>query len=111
MTYQQPQQTMKTYVFSTWGGRRRDSKIATVTVSTEAVIFSRISIFRSRRQYRKYPKQAVAAVSVQPGPRGGCQVTLTGRDGSILLRTDHVKLPAAEVSTAFGIRGYPGPQG
>lgn len=99
----QHRQPMKPYTFRAGG-------LAVVTIRDDGVMlppaFSDWTLKRVR-----WDRADVAAVSVEPHPRRNraCEVAITRRDGK-LRRYRRVQAAAAEVASAFGVRGYPLPR-
>jgi hypothetical protein len=91
-----PQQPMRAYTFYAAGGGR-------VTITDEAILMSPM-LFKQIR----WARADVAAVSVQPLPRNRCEVAVTRRDG-MMRKYRQVRAAAAEVQSAFVVRGYGNP--
>jgi hypothetical protein len=100
--YQGPYQPqpMMAYTFHAGGGGR-------VTIRDDAIVFSPMVRDFTLKQIR-WDRAEIAAVSVQPLPRNHCEVAVTRRDGT-LRRYRQVRAAAAEVGSAFAVRGYPRP--
>lgn len=88
---------MKSYIFRAKGGAR-------VIVADEGLSFSPVVRDLTFRRLN-WPRADIAAVSVQPLPRRRCEVAVTHRDGS-MRRFSDVHAAAAEVESAFAVRGY-----
>ena len=96
-----PRQPMMAYTFSAQGGGR-------VTVTDDAILMSPMLKDLTFKRIR-WNRADVAAVSVQPLPRNRCEVAVTRRDGT-MRRYRQVRAAAAEVESAFAVRGYGGSQ-
>jgi len=88
---------MRPYVFHARGG-------AKVTVADGGISFSpTVRDLTFKKQH--WLRADIAAVSVQPLPRRRCEVALMHQDGAIR-RFTNVPAAAAEVESAFAVRGY-----
>jgi len=91
---------MKPYTFRALGGGR-------VTIRDDAIVMSPVLKDLTFKRIR-WARDEVAAVSVQPLPRKRCEVSVTRRDGT-MRRYRGIPAAAAEVESAFAVRGYPRP--
>jgi hypothetical protein len=78
-----------------------------VAIDDEGVTFSP-SVRNMTLRKLRWSKGDIVAVSVQQASRNGraCEVTLFRRDGTVQRFRD-AGASAAEVTTAFAVRGYP----
>ena len=90
---------MKPYTF-------RSASDGRVTISDDAILMSPVLLKDFTYKRTRWARDEVAAVSVQPLPRRRCEVAVTRRDGT-MRRYRGVKAAAAEVESAFAVRGYP----
>jgi hypothetical protein len=76
-----------------------------VTISGDAVLMSPVLLKDFTFKRIRWARDEVSAVSVQPLPRNRCELTVTRRDG-MMRRYGQVQATAAEVESAFAVRGY-----
>ena len=95
-----PPQPMRAYTFYAQGGGR-------VIIRDDAIVFSPMVRDFTWKRIR-WDRAEVAAVSVQPLPRNRCEVAVTRWDGT-MRRYRRVRAAAAEVRSAFAVRGYAQP--
>lgn len=95
---------MKPYKFQFAGTRH-------ASIGDDGITFSSSVKDWSLRKQR-WAREDILAVSVQAGARQTrlCEVAVTHQDGSVR-RFPRIPRPAAEVTSAFSVRGYPDESG